>query len=382
MNLVQTSAFVRKFINILLAFFALYVVYLIVTPILLSAIYFVFPPKDLPNPIFGKLPPLQFIEKQLANERPGYSLNTTDGKLPRNLPTKMTVYEVKPPQFSYEAGKTSQQHAEDLGFTDDDLITDLKGSIYRWRTLSTGGTLEIDTISRQLTLTTPLAGKASLFVRGNLNQTYAKTQAIGLLTRLDRYNDPLYSQGEQKFTFGRIENNQIKEAGSEFDAHVVRVDFFRNVDETPILGPDATKGMISVTLKVQDNQNKALNYPFIEYIESELVPTTSERRAIYPLITVADAWKAVSVDRKGVIASVQPVGNSVFDFYAPQKADQILINNIYLAYYDAPASQKYLQPIYVFEGKYNVANRPGGDIVIYFPALDGNYVQELDTSTQ
>ncbi len=56
-----------------------------------------------------------------------------------------------------------------------------------------------------------------------------------------------------------------------------------------------------------------------------------------------------------------------------------LINNIYLAYYDTPNRQDHIQPIYVFEGSYNVGNKPGGDITLYFPAVDGKWIRSVSS---
>ncbi|NMB56402.1 hypothetical protein GYA19_00515, partial [Candidatus Beckwithbacteria bacterium] len=53
--------------------------------------------------------------------------------------------------------------------------------------------------------------------------------------------------------------------------------------------------------------------------------------------------------------------------------DKIMIRNISLAYFDSKLPQKYLQPIYVFEGDDN-SNR---EFIAYIPALQNNiYEQE------
>jgi hypothetical protein len=41
----------------------------------------------------------------------------------------MKVYKFRPPQYSYLAGKNAAAEAAALGFTDEDLISDLSGTV-------------------------------------------------------------------------------------------------------------------------------------------------------------------------------------------------------------------------------------------------------------
>ena len=67
--------------------------------------------------------------------------------------------------------------------------------------------------------------------------------------------------------------------------------------------------------------------------------------------------------------------------YVPIRIDKILVNNIYLAYYDTPKLEKYLQPIYVFEGNYTTVGGGAGQITLYYPAISGDYILPVTNAT-
>ena len=115
----------------------------------------------------------------------------------------------------------------------------------------------------------------------------------------------------------------------------------------------------------------ALFYPKIRAHTLELETNSN---ATYAIISVADAWAKVK-EGSGVVSSVIPKSTSPFEKYQPAKVDKILINEVYLAYYDNPGLQKYVQPIYVFDGNYTSTGGEG-DITIYFPAVSGQHIKQ------
>ncbi|HAZ29270.1 TPA: hypothetical protein DCY43_00750, partial [candidate division WWE3 bacterium] len=82
-----------------------------------------------------------------------------------------------------------------------------------------------------------------------------------------------------------------------------------------------------------------------------------------------------------VLSGILPKDGNPFESYVPIRVDKILINKIYLAYYDSPKLQKYLQPIYVFEGNYTTVGSSAGQITLYYPAISGDYVLPVEDST-
>lgn len=373
MTLTQASARFRIGVKIFAACFVFYyILTLAIIPVASRIIASVLPEKDPPNPIFGQLDPLEFTAKSLLNQNPVYSLNTKNGRLPADLPVKVPVYKFKQPRFSYEAGKNARKEAAELGFTDDDLVSDLKGTLYKWRDIKTGGTLDINTDNRDLNMTTPIEGRSFLFSATFLNKETAISLAKNLFQRLGRFNDQLYPMGKQTAVLGKFTNDSLVETTQVADAQLARVDFFRSVGAYKIMGPDAKKGLLSAYVKVPDSALKTLNFPIVEGHFWEI---DTQSNATYPLISVQDAWNAVSKN-SGIISNITPKVSNIFKQYTPIQVDKILINNIYIAYYETPKLLKVLQPIYVFEGNYTTAGTQGGDITIYFPAIRGDYIKQ------
>ena len=379
MNLTQVSIWFKKGVKILLGVAAVYyLLILVIGPAGRSIIKSMFFRPDPPTVLYGMLDPLEFIEKPITNQTPTYVLNTKNGKLPYDLPEVLTVYQFKPNQFSYQAGKNALKEAYILGFPEEDLITDLKGSIYKWRSLTSRGTLEINIDSRELILNTNLLGKTKQFPEGTLDENQARRYAREVFNLIGRFDDELYKNGTQKVHLGRYVGNQIIKTNESRNAQIARVDLFRSINNFPILGPDPDKGLLHVYLRNPTDERDPYNYPVVEAYYWKINTTSN---ATYPLISVKDAWAAVQ-QGKGVITSVIPKNANPFDTYESTSVENILIDNIYIAYYDTPKLQKYLQPIYVFSGKYTTRGTSGGEITIYLPAVSGEFTKSVSQSQE
>jgi len=378
MTLTKLAALFKKVIRILAIFVVAYYTWVfIIFPFGRGVVKMLFPPRNPPKPLYGKLEPLEFVEKPVEGT-PKYILNTKDGKLPRGLPNKMTVYKFKPPQFSYEAGKTARKDAAFLGFSDSDLITDLKGTSYKWRSLKTAGILEIYRDTKEILLITNLVSNNLYLPKGYITKADAIEDAKNLFRALGRFDDSLYPAGYSVAYLGRIQGNKILETQNPSEAQFAQVHLFRNIENYKILGPDPRKGLLSATVGYLQKEASPLNYPTIEayYWEIDATPEAS-----YPIISVEQAWNAVA-QGKGVISNVTPKEFNPYEGYGSTRIDEILINNIYLAYYETPKQQTYMQPIYVFDGNFRSSGTQGGATTVYFPAVTGEWVNAVAIEAQ
>lgn len=366
-NLTQTSKSFRKGVilfGILFVFY--YVAIFILIPAGRGAIASLFPPKDPPTLLYGKLPQLEFLEKQITNTTPPtYFLDTTDGRLPPDVTNKVTIYKFIEPTPLFEKGKEAINNANLLGFTQDELITSLKETTYRWRSPLSGGILEINTNTKEISLETPLARKNEFFPEGTLNEQEAINFAKSILNRLGRFSDTNYRNGTQTATLGRIEGNNVIKEDSTFNAQVARVDFFRTIGRLSVVGQDPKVGLISMLVREPNNNTPYYNYP---YLKAHVWQVESQSNATYPIITTAQAWENVKNNR-GVITNITPEDNANLLRHTPINIKEIFINDIYLAYYETPSFQQYLQPIYVFEGIYTTQSGRDGEISVYYPAI-------------
>ncbi len=330
--------------------------------------------KEPPNPIYGNLDPLEFINKEVTGDQV-YKLNTKNGKLPGKFPYKIEVYKYKPVSFSYLAGENAEKDALFMGYDQEDLITDLKGTVYRWRRTDTSSFLEIDIHSRRFYADSDIAKNTSFVQVGRMDEQYAKSNAIKFFEQLSRM-DETYENGDLKVTFAYIGGNKLFATTALRDVQYARVDLYRKIGDYVVLGTDPKVGNLNVLMAIPKNtREQPIVYPRANAVYKE-IDITSTPQASYPLIDITTAWEAVK-NGKGVITSARPSNSSVFDKESTPIVNEILIDNIYLAYYESSKEQTYIQPIYVFEGKYKSLGSQGGDIAIYLPAISGEYVKPI-----
>ena len=376
MNLTDTAVFVKKAAKILLAVVVVYyVILLIVEPGIRDFFTKMIERRIPPNPIYGQLDPLEFVVKPITEGTPKYVLNTKNARLPTNIPEKIPVFKFKGASYSYLAGKNAIEDGKKLGFAESDLTTDLKGNVYKWRSIKTAGTLEIQTETRELVSSTSLVGRGAEFASGTINENSAKKFARDLLTSINRFDDDYYPSGSSFAYLGKFTQAGPVQTIDTREAQFARVDFFRNINDYPILGTDPKKGLLHLFVR-NPSGFTSMNNPIVEAYFWEINPDSS---ATYPIISVKEAWGAV-IEGKGVISNVTPKGANPFLPYTPTRVESILIDNIFIAYYDSPKAQKFLQPIYVFEGKYTTRGTEGGYITIYFPAITREYTKQTEVT--
>jgi hypothetical protein len=373
MNLTKVSAMLKKASKwVFVVVGGYYLLLLVIIPGGTSAIKIIFTKKEPPILTYGLLDQLEFLEKRIGNASPEYVLNTKNGKLPTNLPDQLPIYKFKPIQYSYLAGKNAISDAALLGFQDKDLSSDLKGSVYVWRNSLTKSTLSVDLETRRINLTTDTTGAGNNYKPGSINSQGAPELASQIISSIYRF-DATYTKGTRGITLGAFQGNKIYETtDANRDAQIARVDFYRTINDYPIFGPDPSEGLLRIFVGNPVVKNSPLRNPIASINYWEIVPQTNSK---YPIISASEAWNAVK-SGKGIISSLAQRGSNPFDSYVPIVVERILIDNVYLGYYETPKYQAYLQPIYIFSGTYTTRGNPGGDVTIYFPAVSGQYTKQ------
>ena len=368
MKLSVMAPLVRRSIAIISITFSLYLIWLFTAPALKQAYLSLFPPKDLPNQMYGALDPLLFQAYNTLNTNPDYILNTKTGGLPSGIPNKMTVYKFISPAFSYSAGKQARLDAEKLGFNDSMIVGDIQGDIYKWKNDKNSSNLKVTIYSRELELNSNLQNAPELYEQG-LTTGEALNAVKNKLKQIGRFNDQLYIDGTSTIKLGKFDGTRIISADSYLEAQIARVDFFRSIGrgstKYKILNTDSKKGLLSSDYINLPKDSELLSIPKMEANQWEIDPQSN---ATYPIINVAQAWDAVK-NNKGTISNISSRYKTPFEDYSSINIDKILINDIYLAYLDTKVQQKYLLPMYVFEGNFTAPGGETGEITIYYPAI-------------
>lgn len=356
-----------------------------------------FPPKiEPPTRVYGLLKPLKFPVSSYNNMYT-YDLHTTSGDFPKDLPDRLSVFPIvhHPPNFlNLEKAK---QKVQDLNFTGQDDINvvpeiQLADPYYEWdenkgflrkiifninsfdfkmtsdylSQLSVKDAQYISDEQSAIKVALNFLDRAELTPKDlDLDKTKQKDNSIHYITYPELYQVVEGPQGNTK-----------EETTSLSKTQIIRVNFYqKNLKydlitgeaaelkpkipvEIPILYPHppySTMEFWIASSKVKADVAEA-------YFTHQEINTT-DTTATYKLITPSVAYNDVLKKNKAYIASYFGSDNNV------------LINNIYLAYYLGEEEQDYLMPIYVFEGN--------NGFIAYVSALDPfGQIQESTPSTQ
>jgi len=291
------------------------------------------PPPPEPTVAFGKLPPIKFPQMQKISGLE-YKLENITGSLPK-LPTLMEIYPCPTQRASLLALEKTKQKVANLNFkTEPAKITD---EIYRWeKNISPYTTLEANIVNGTINfsynwkLYDDLTRNPEVFDKQEAVQETRKYLKSAGLLKQD------LEEGTYKTQFLQATGGKILPAISLSEADFIKVDIFRkNVDEYPVLTANPDRGIVSILFSgSKDKNKKVISFDYNYY------PIDLTNFATYPIKTNSQLWEELEKGRAYL---------SSYD----QKTKNIIIRNIYLAYYDSFEKQDYLQPIIVFEGDNN-----------------------------
>jgi len=380
MNLTQTARAFKLGIKVFAGIVVTYYIFtLVLIPTAKKLYRMIIRPIYPPNVAFGQLDQLEFVQKEIQGQVGRYVLNTKNGALPDDFPVKVLVYKINRPSLSYLAADKAIRDAATLGYIEKDLISDLKGNIFKWRSAQTNGVLEINKDNGIIKLDTVLNKSLERNLTKNLSEKSAGDKAMSIFGSLERFGSN-YDRGIRVVTLGKFSGERVNQAITKIDGQVGKVELYRFVEvnrktKYKITGPDPYKGLLHVVVGT-GTEKSPFGYLSMEAYYKEV---NFKSEATYPIIEVEAAWEAVKSGR-GVLAGIKPTSQSPFAEYTPLPIETILINSVSLAYYESTRYQPYLQPIFVFEGKFGSRSQTSttnsGDVTIYFPAVSGEYVKK------
>lgn len=114
----------------------------------------------------------------------------------------------------------------------------------------------------------------------------------------------------------------------------IQIDFFRQDLELPVVSPKYYNSQNNFIFSPLNTEAKIINGNFSSVEKLDLEPGT------YPLLTINEAWQKLL---NGEVKTVS----------VDETANEIKVQQIFVAYYDPETYQKYFQPIFVFLGNNN-----------------------------
>lgn len=306
------------------------------------------PPPPPPNMAYGKLPYPPFPKEGKITDLT-YRLETVTGNLPESSPSGR-VYFMPILSANLLSFDRAKEKAQAMGFTTDPIT--LSPGEYLWTDPQvTVRTLKINSIKGNLTLNYDYHQDSKILQEKNLpTESEAINEAKNVLTNYGLFKDDLDNK-EAKVRKLRFQGGLINEVGSLSEADFVQVQFVRSPqDNFPVLTPRSDLAPISIILSGSQDAIKRIialdfNYQLID----------RENFATYPFRTVSLAWEELKKG-EGYVADKETNQNK-----------EIVIRNIYPAYFDSLTPQTYLEPVLVFEGDNNFR--------AYIPAIDEKWLE-------
>lgn len=177
-------------------------------------------------------------------------------------------------------------------------------------------------------------------------------KAVDFLKKVGRYPEEL-TTGLTKIIYIQYDPtlNVYNNVKSQKEANLVEVDFYRpDIDIYPVLPPRFFNSQNYVIMEFDKDGNYKVIKSQIAFFEKSITQFD-----IYPLKTAELAWEEFQNGKGKVVA-------------ATRGQKQVVIKQIFLAYYDPDFYQSFLQPIYVFLGDNN--------FVGYLPAISKDFLIE------
>lgn len=344
----------------------------------------IFPPR-LPEPeaLFGNLPQLKMTSIPLDSE-PEYILDTDDGRLPV-FPDRIEVYPLVERSGQLLLSEQMQNLAADLNFTGN--YTSLSASEFRWVDSTNNRSFQGHSITRHFKLETPISRLSAVVTEiSTITESDAMASVTGFLrSRLllspEDLQNIVYRTIPTQISFSQMQETRPIPTSSR----LILVNVFREIanprfeqnqnvlpEKFPVLGPNPRKSLINFMVT---NHRDVFRYPSINFAYWE---ANYEEGSEYYISRIQDVWNSVQ-QNGGVVSYVNTTDGDYYNPVTDLDISRIEIRDIYLAYYESPEFNSYLQPIYVFEGQFVTTPAVGqtsqsGEIVIYFPAVRGDQV--------
>ncbi len=307
-------------------------------------------PAPPPNVLFGKIPSPNFPQSATVSSSLKFTLENIEGKPPETT-SAGKVYAMIKKAPTILSSQRAKAFANKLGFKNEPEV--LSSTYYKFiNDRDELQTLEVDIVTMNFKLKYDYTKNPQIFYQGNIRSKNQAINDVKAYISSKGLFDSLILNGKITADLLKFDmtTKTFSVASSLSNTDAVRVNFVRNdLDGLKVLPPKFDKSFTYVLYTASFSDN--WKYPEIIYT---YWPIDYSNFATYPLRSSTTAWQNL-VDGQATI--IEMGGNN---------SNNIIIRNIYLAYYDSEEFQPYLQPIFVFEGDNN--------FVAYLPAVDSQWL--------
>lgn len=289
-------------------------------------------PPEPPTAGYGKLPQIDF-PKQTETKSITYSIDTVSGDLP-DFPDRTNIYKMVKPQPDLLALKKAQEKLNNIEFKSSPNL--VSQNIYRWSLPAPlFKTLTYNILTSDFTLT------SSYLMNGDVNsgknfpidEMNISGIAQDYLENMESFPDD-FDLERKKVDYFAIKSYVLISSTSISGAQAARVYFFqKSINKLPIFYSDPNTSPVNLLITGGESQAQVVEAKFT-------YQKASDESETYAIKSAVEAFEELK-NGDGFIAS------------NPVKTENVLITNVFLAYYISENKQNYLMPIVVFEGNDN-----------------------------
>ena len=347
MTLVELTYYTRR-----AAIFApfIFVTLLLIYVIVLRIAPWKPPPPSGPqvDPVFGKLKPIDFSYKLDFPQQPSYKLENILGR-PINASETAKIFFIPPskPQFGYI--QNINLKAKRVGFDTDLEKALINNDIATYE--NTLQKLEVNINTYNYKYEYKYQQDLTVFDTPSFpDEELIREYARNFLSDMGSYYPDL-ARGSDNLIYLKYdpETDTFSVVPTPDLANVVEVDFFRDrIDSIDVVSPKYHNSQNYVVMTFGPTGFK----PIKSAVQFYNIDTVNY--GLYPTKTGETAWEELNQGKGVIVSAVKNVSN-------------VIITNMYFAYYDPEEYQQYLQPVYIFIGENRFA--------AYVPAVSNEYIE-------
>jgi len=346
MTLSEFSYYFRRYLPWGLLFF----IFLMIIFYSFRLIFLLFEPKSnaiYQNPIFGKIKK-PYIKEASTSAGFNFVLDTIEG-VPITATSTAKVYFIPPTVARLGYREKIFLMAKNFGF-------DTSSAQYKLNEVEAEFSdekqkLTVDITNFNFRYDYNFADDSSLFEEMNIpSQNMIENTAINFLKTINRYPNEL-SKGKLTVNFLKYYPTEkiFSSVKNNEEANVVEVNFYRpDLEQIVVVAPNFPSSQNFILL-VFNRQGYKILRAQIKFFEK-----SADQYGVYPLNTGDKIWEKLKKGEGLIISS-------------SDKKD-VVIKNMFLAYFDPDLYQEYFQPVYVFVGEPN--------FIAYVPAVIDDYLTD------
>ncbi len=295
--------------------------------------------EEKPDERFGPLPKIALKENIADSKAYNYKLDTDTGGLPDKIPKLYKVYSIAQLATDLLALDRAKSLAGLIGFNRGSQA--ISATQYKFLDQN-GGELSINLDTGNFSMSRPIASGSADAIEGRESFQDSDKIASDFKSYLSGKN-----LLKEQLRDGRV---KVLYDRSQGDPNKAIINIWQtDVDETPLVTPTFTEGLVKGMVTNFREENK--RYVYLNYT---FWPIDLQNSSKYPIKTPDEAYTNLQEGKAMVPMSQAKTGGFVS------------ITKIYLAYFLDSEFIPFLQPVYVFEGP---------EFVGYVPAVRDESVQ-------